>query len=209
LIPQVSKELKSNPSNPERLLSLNRLPYIPETHKKYNLLPKLHETGGDITFFPAITEEQYDEIRDFIEADMDFDYPYKFTISEMLNVFDGWIAEYGTENGKLNKAGELFTAWKARVRDWNNKENWSIVRYVGESTPSRDDGFELMHGRYYYVPDKTWGLDESNRQDDALEGLTNTEQNNYFWTISKRNCADWEIVEDPTGMVTKVLTSKV
>jgi hypothetical protein len=208
LIPQVSKELKNNPENPERLLSLNRLPYIPEVHKKYNLLPKLHKTGGDITFFPAIPWDKYEELEDLICSDMDWDYPYNFTISEMLNVFDGWIAEHGTEDGKLNKAGELFTAWRANVRDWNNKENWSVVRYIGESTPSRDNGFELTHGRYYYVPNKTWERDESDSKDGTFDVLTDAEQNNTFCIISKKTCTNWEIAEDPTGIIAKIITPK-
>ena len=196
----ISEELKINPTAAgtdefmAKLAMLNRLPYIPEAHKKYNLLPECHRIGGDVVGLPGAPAE----ISRLLWSDTILDYPIYSTLQEILDAIERLIVTHGTENGEPNNIGHLLTEYKERVREFNIKENWAVMRYVGVSLLADIDG--LTHGRYYYL-----SPDELDENDKHLWVLNNEESCYSICGIGSKNCMDWEIAEDPTGRVTKIM----
>lgn len=44
--------------------------------------------------------------------------------------------------------GEMLTVYKKLIHKMNVKENWSVLKYIGETAAATN----LTHGRYYYWP---------------------------------------------------------
>ena len=205
-IETISEELKNNPALIhdetflKKLSEINNLPYIPEAHKKYNLLPQCHKYGGDVHFCPS---SEHEAISALLPEDQYFSPPYHLSYDEYNNILDGYISEYGTTNGKLNELGKMIDDYKTLVQKMNIKENWSVLRYIGEST-----GYERIfgdlcgftHGRYYYLA--VADIDESHK----FSGLIDNEEE-WAWGsgCSSLNREEWEIAEDPTGMAAMAL----
>ena len=101
---------------------------------------------------------------------------------------------------------------------YDQKENWSVLKYVGRSTGGIG-GF--THGRYYYWPCSV--------ETPEYEGVIDDEEfTSYIASIGNASpyqsldeaaadegvkefasqCADWEIVEDSTGMAARILHGK-
>lgn len=135
-------------------------------------------------------------------------------VSERVKA-DAYITQYGTEDGKLNRLGQLLSEYNADIKRRNIKENWSVLKYIGESTGGIG-GF--THGRYYYWPCFVEGPE--------YEGVIDDEEFTSY--LASIGCSDkgyqsldealadgvrefaserdiWEIVEDPTGMATRML----
>jgi hypothetical protein len=200
LLKKISDELKNNPALTndkeflEKLAELNNLPYIPEAHKKYNLLPGCHKYGGDVIFYPT---RERDAISKLLPQD-EFIYPYHHSYAEIYANLDYCIEKYGTTNGEINKLGKRIAAYKIRVQKMNVKENWSVLRYIGNSTDELPiSGW--THGRYYYM-----AIDESRN----CHGIFDDEE--YFAVSGRRRSLDsarWEIAEDPTGYAAGLLAA--
>jgi len=89
----------------------------------------------------------------------------------------------------------MIADYKAHVQKINIKENWSVLRYIGESTDSiLLTGF--THGRYYYM-----AIDEFKK----TYGIFDNEE--YYAVGCLLNSDNWEIVEDPTGKARKMLNA--
>ena len=122
-------------------------------------------------------------------------------------------------NGTLNELGHLIIKYKEIVRKMNIKENWSVLHYLGETTPNT---FGLTHGRYYYWP--------CSIEHPEYEGVIDDEEFTSYlaYAVKDPKISDdnfvidggafsafvdskhiWEIAEDPTGMATKVLSGEV
>jgi len=119
--------------------------YIPEAHKKYNLLPKCAERGGEVFSYPS-SEREISKM--LPEGEHVVPYGYD-SYADFDNQLDQYIQQYGTTNGALNELGQKIVKYKETVHKMNVKENWSVLRYLGETTPNL---FGLTQGRYYYWP---------------------------------------------------------
>jgi hypothetical protein len=165
--------------------------------------------GGEVFSYSTDLEL---EIREMLPNDESV-IPYGYdSYEEFYKRLDEFISQYGTEGGNLNKLGELLVEYKEDIKRRNVKENWSILRYVGETTSN------FTNGRYYYCPcsvdspqfegiidDEEFtsylaSVGNSNKAYNSLEDASNDGVKEYFEQNS-----DWEIVEDPTRMITNVL----
>ena len=90
----------------------------------------------------------------------------------------------------------MITDYKERVRKMNVKENWAVLRYIGESDGNSGAFGGFTHGRYYYSP----GIKE------ARGGYFHIFDNEEIFTITCTSDRErWEIAEDSTGMAAKLL----
>lgn len=186
--------------------------YIPVGHQQYDILPMCRETGGEVFSYSPDMEN---EIRKLLPGEESV-IPYGYdSYEEFDKQLDDYISQYGTEDGKLNRLGQLLTEYKADIKRRNIKENWSVVKYVGKSTGGVG-GF--THGRYYYWP--------CSIENPEYEGVIDDEEfTSYLASIGSggvyqsledavadggvkdfvRQSSDWVIAEDPTGMAARHL----
>ena len=201
--------------------------YIPKKHQKYDILPLCRSEGGEVFSYdskladeicellPCRVTEQYTP--DGVEIQrVDYFSPWSFDSYEEYHAYlDSLISEHGTSSGELNHLGQLMTAFKADIKRRNVKENWSVVKYVGESTGGIG-GF--TNGRYYYWP--------CSIEKPEFEGIIDDEEfTSYFAWVNKgqvtkslenavatafvEHKCDWEIAEDPTGMAAQFLNTLI
>ena len=175
----------------ERLATLNNMPYIPEAHKKYNLLPGCTKHGGDVLYYPS---SECRKISKLLPEGLDIT-PYNISYSEYDDQLDRYISDYGMTDGELNELGTMITNYKAQIKKMNVKENWSVLRYIGESYNNIGEFGGFTHGRYYYVA----GVNEV---DKSVHIIDNEEYDAFPYSPDSAN---WEIAEDPTGMAAKLL----
>jgi len=189
--------------------------YIPESHEKYNLLSWCNKNGREVFSYPSSLEggisSKLPEGEDVI--------PYGYnSYAEFDEQLDLYIEQYGTLNGEISDFGQLIIKYKEIIHKMNVKENWSVLKYLGEST---NNVTGLTHGEYYYWP--------CSIEHPEYEGIiTNNEFTSYIaWAIESPEISDeyevikggkfapnactntWEIAEDPTGMAAKVLSGEI
>jgi len=185
--------------------------YIPESHKKYNLLPMFVETDREVIIYPSRAEGEIDLLLlpydEFIApyGDGDEFHGYK-SYSEYYAKLDDFIIRFGTTEGELNDLGKLIVDFKKDVQRINVKENWSVLRCIGVDTINMA---ELIPGNYYYMACSVKPL--------KCEGIINDEgfpvfagdfydhPKSTFWETERDN---WEIIEDPTGIARLLLNKE-
>jgi hypothetical protein len=174
-------------------------PYIPEDHKKYNLLPHKREHGGEVFSYPA----ELDVIDDMLcEAEGQIAegdnrnsllVPYgRSSYEEYYAELEAYAEKYKDETPELSA---LLLNLKRTIQDMNIKENWSVARYIGESCGSL---FGLTPGQCYYWPCSIEHPD--------YEGVIDDEEFTSYLYPCDADC--WEILEDPTGMAARTLAGK-
>ena len=188
--------------------------YIPESHRQYNLLPMCTERGGEVFSYPSNENEVSTMLP---EGEHVIPYGYE-SYAEFYEQLDCYIEQYGIENGDLNELGQMLVKYKNAIKKMNIKENWSVLRYLGETT-CKITG--LTNGRYYYWPCST--------ECPEYEGvITNEEFTSYLAYATKdpiiseddvildsgelvpfATSGFWEISEDPTGMAARVLSGEI
>ena len=193
---------------------VGKVAYIPESHKKYNLLPWCSEKSGEVFSYPS-TENDISAM--LPEGEDVMPYGYK-SYAEFYEQLDRYIEEYGRTDGVLNVLGKKIIEYKKEVHRRNIKENWSVLRYVGESS---SDSFGFTHGCYYYWP--------CSIENPLYEGvISNLDFTSYVaFAIEDPVISDddvvikggklapvaistvWELAEDPTGMAAKVLSGEM
>jgi hypothetical protein len=183
--------------------------YIPEAHRKYNLLPSCSENGGEVFSYPSSLETQIGDLLPEGESVIPYGYD---SYEEYYYILDNYISQHGTSDGKLNKLGELISEFREQVEKMNVKENWSICKYVGETT---DNITGFTHDRYYYWPcsienPEYEGVIDNEEFTSYVASISSaTEKNELHIMDSKTDEFDrpslWEIAEDPTGMAKRKL----
>jgi hypothetical protein len=94
----------------------------------------------------------------------------------------------------------MIVDFKENVQKMNIKENWSVLRYTGETDPDFDD---FTHGRYYY-----WACSadtlvfEGAISDEGLPLYGDYSPDSSVWASISQS---WEIAEDPTGIAYNLL----
>lgn len=117
------------------------MPYIPEKHKKYNLLPFCRKNGYEVFEYPS---ELLFEIGDINIKLCQTITPYGYkSYKEYYSTLD-WLIKRNRRNKKLSRLLRLFKKEMIRL---NNKDLWSVLKYTGETNE-----FHLTHGRAYYWP---------------------------------------------------------
>jgi len=162
--------------------------YIPEEHKKYKLLP-CTINKREVFEYPDLT---------FIENLLD-GYPVRlipynfFSYEEYYNNLDEIDECYSRRIIGLHEAIEKLRKEMVKL---NKKEEWSICRYIGEST---DNVFGLTKNQCYYWP--------TTKVNPTFRGVIDDEEfTGYFYDLDKD---DWEILEDPTGMAKRAIEEGV
>ena len=121
----------------------------------------------------------------------------------------------GISDGQINSLGQKILEYKADIKKRNVKENWSVVKYVGETTGL----FGLTHGRHYYWPSSTDNPEYEGVIDDEeftsylmCDANSNTVYQSTDEATEKakffeyhKPYSNWEISEDPTGITRGVL----
>ncbi|OQB11930.1 MAG: hypothetical protein BWY15_02360 [Firmicutes bacterium ADurb.Bin193] len=159
------------------------MPYIPDEHKKYNLLPQSCLDGGEVFSYDS-------DLVYGLESLLDNKYsliPYGYdSYEEYYEHLDSISAENPSVKEKIEEL-------KKDIKKRNIKENWSIAKYVGDTT---DGVFGLTHDRYYYFP--------CSADDITYDGIIDDEEFTSYmnYPLSK---SLWEIVEDPLKLLERVL----
>lgn len=163
------------------------MPYIPVGHEKYDLLPKCRKRGGEVFSYPS---EELSVIETLLPKGEGLT-PYGYeSYAEYDAEIDRYSLLYGFYNGELNDLGCKLMAYKEIIRKMNVKENWSVLKYIGETA---EGCFGLTCGKYYYWP--------CSLESPEYEGVIDDEEfTSYLYTTAAEL---WEIAEDPLGMAAK------
>lgn len=161
------------------------MPYIPQKHEKYDLLPLCRKSGGEVFDYPGKLINEVESLIDPARGLLPYNYD-----------------SYDDYYGHLDKLIEAYTAYpdtvdalkrlKQRVLDMNQKEEWSVVKYVG---PSDDGGLGLTHGKNYYWPTR--------KSNPVYCGVVDDEEFTAY--LYPTDAHLWEILEDPTGMAYRTI----
>ena len=161
------------------------MPYIPEEHKQYNLLPYCCEHGGEVFDYPS--ELIYEAEKLLGESGELMPYNYN-SYEQYYGFIDALIAQH--KNDPEIKAKLLQV--KEMVQQMNQKEDWSVLRYVG---PSDESCFGLTHGKNYYWPTR--------REDPTYCGVIDDEEFTSYLYPTEPGL--WQILLDPTGMAHRTI----
>jgi len=154
--------------------------YIPKEHEKYDVLPMSRMEGGEVFAYPS---QMIEDLGRKLPDDENM-IPYGYgSMEEYLHKMEEYAALYFTDESDK----QLFEKFKSLMKEMNRKEDWSIVRYIGESD---DNLFGLTHGCTYYWP--------CSKNNPKYEGVIDDEEFTSYWYATEPE--DWEILSDPTGM---------
>ena len=160
------------------------MPYIPKKHEKYNLLPRRMECGGEVFEYPSLLYE----LEDILEKSL---MPYGYdSYEEQFKELDN-ITEAASDPEQL----KLISDYKELIIKMNQKECWSVCKYVGDPF---DRVFGLTPGQNYYWPTTV--------DDPVYRGVIDDEEFTSYWYSTEP--ADWEILDDPTGMAFRTIYGK-
>lgn len=162
--------------------------YIPDSHRKYNLLPYCTEHGGEVFSYPSQLLDKANKYTSDNECLIPYGYDsYDEYYEKVKKIADKFITQPFIYN--------LFTAYLNQVMATNIKEDWSVLRYIG---PDTDSFMGLTHGKCYYWP--------ASKADPHYEGVIDDEEfTSYIYPTNKEY---WEILEDPTGMAYRTIYEK-
>lgn len=156
------------------------MPYIPKEHEKYNLLPLCRKDGGEVFDYPS---KLIYEAEQLIGSSVGL-FPYNFdSYEEYFASVDGLIRDNSESPEIVSKLSEV----REMVWKMNQKEEWSILRYIG---PSDDGPCGLTNGKLYYWPTR--------RENPVYCGVVDDEEFTAYLYPTEESL--WEVVEDPTGM---------
>ena len=165
------------------------MPYIPEKHKKYNLLPFCRKNGYEVFEYPS---ELLFEIGDINMKLCQTITPYGYkSYKEYYSTLDRLIKR-NRRNKKLSRLLRLFKKEMIRL---NNKDLWSVLKYTGETNE-----FHLTHGRAYYWP--------CTKEEPYFRGIVDDEEfTNYLYDVYGSHSHDWIILDDPTERAYRTLNN--
>ena len=118
--------------------------YIPTSHSHYNLLPYCTAHGGEV-FAYSSTQPLEDVLRDYYPPQPALDPAGYDSFADYIAMLDHLVIEYN-EWPEAVKAIERF---RDEMHDLNQKEKWSVCRYVGKNY---DGVGGLTCGQTYYWP---------------------------------------------------------
>lgn len=157
--------------------------YIPDEHKQYPVLPYSRENGGEVFQYNKWPAE---ELVDLVGEHL---YPYGY---ESYEQYFGKIDQIMQEHSGEPETVRILEECKEKIALWNQKEDWSICKYLGKDTGQI---FGLTHGGYYYWP--------CTASDPKYEGVIDDEEFTAF--LYPTDPGLWEIIVDPTGMAHRTI----
>lgn len=156
------------------------MPYIPKEHEKYDLLPFSRKRGGEVFEYPCFDLYRLEE---YLNDGESLD-PYGYSsYEEYYTQIDRIVNRFSDQSD----VAQLFTAYKEKVIKLNQKEQWSVLQYIG---PPDDRVFGLTPGRNYYWP--------SSYSNPIYSGVVDDEEFTSYLYPTDSNF--WVILEDPTEM---------
>lgn len=164
------------------------MPYIPKEHEKYDLLPYCQEAGGEVFDYPS---KLINEAEKCVEDPLSL-FPYNF---ESYEEYYGTIDKLILQNSDRPDVVDILTQLRNEVVKLNQKEEWSVVRYVG---PTDDNVLGLTHGKNYYWPTR--------KDNPVYSGVVDDEEFTSYLYPTEPDM--WEILEDPTGMAYRTIYEK-
>ena len=162
--------------------------YIPEKHKKYDLLPYCRKHGGEVFDYPPVLLNMINS--HLPEGEM-LD-PYGF---DSYEEYYATVEKYKNQYALDEETRTLFQEFKAKMMEMNDKEYWSVLRYVGESD-ERLTG--IKNGRTYYWP--------CSKRCPEYNGVIDEEEYTSYWYSTEPE--DWVIIDDPTGMASRTINKQ-
>ena len=119
--------------------------YIPDKHKQYNLLPVCSKYGEEVFEYPSELILQAEEMLPQKESLI----PYRYkSYDEYFSYIDSLIVKY-QNNSSLT---EILEQVKQQTKEINKKDDWSVLRYFGES--GRPFSGLTYNNNYYCPPSK-------------------------------------------------------
>ena len=103
--------------------------------------------------------------------------------------------ELASQYFKNEKLQDVYKQFKEQMIEMNTKEDWSILKYIGESNKNI---FGLTRGNVYYWP--------CSKRNPHYEGVIDDEEFTSYWYPTEAE--DWQILEDPTGMAYATIYEK-
>lgn len=167
---------------------------IPENHKKYmkdGLLALSRKLGNELLYSPhrlcCLLDFKLAKYRKCISS-------HGFTSRKSyFKELDKLDSKYSS---KIENFHEEILELKELVEKTSNKEEWSVLRYIGESDPNDFDP-PFTYLECYYWP--------TNIDNPVYRGaFDDGETSSYPHSTAK---GDWEILEDPSGMARRILDS--
>lgn len=187
----------------DSVFALERGPYIPEEHAKYDLLPSSRKRGGEVFSYPAELDAIDHLVSERLGDDKDENrsmrlIPYgKKSYAEYFGMLEKYAARFREEDPEL---AQLIDWLIAATKRMNVKEDWSVVRYVGSEHDEDPlaDASGLTKGRCYYWP--------CSKKNPVYEGVIDNEEfTSYLYPCDPDS---WEIEADPTGMAARALAGE-
>ena len=159
------------------------MPYIPEEHKQYPVLPYCREHGGEVFQYYNWPEEELEKrVGEHL-------IPYGYnSYEEYFEKIDRLIKEHSDDSETVR----LLEKIKKNISEWNHKEDWSICRFIGDNI---GEVMGLRNGGYYYWP--------CTASDPTFSGVIDEEEFTAYQFPTDSNL--WEIVVDPTGMAYRTI----
>lgn len=157
------------------------MPYIPNQHQHYNLLPRCSAQGGEVFSYPSALIESIEALLPAGESLIPYGYS---SYAEYDAQIEAYHKLYALDNPPLET---LLNQLKTEIKERNVKEDWTVVRFLGDST---DSFLGLTHGQCYYWP--------CSKGHPTYEGVIDDEEfTSYLYSTSKNL---WEVLEDPLGI---------
>lgn len=165
------------------------MPYIPKQHQKYGLLPYCKKHGGEVFSYPPDLLNKVESLLPEGEGLT----PYGYSCYDKYYAqIDKYKSLYAVDNIKLEK---LLSQLKLEIQKMNIKEDWAVLRFVGNSTP---EVFGLTHGKCYYWP--------CSKEQPEYEGVIDDEEFTSYIYPTRPEL--WEVLEDPLGITSALQNAK-
>lgn len=170
------------------------MPYIPKEHKKYlkdGLLSHCRKLKREFIYRPSWLIDLLDyQLSRYRVCPS----PHGFgSYDEYFSYLDYLDSKF---NSKIEDFHKNICELKEIIKKENHKEEWSICRYIGKE----EDYIipDLTTGKVYYWP--------TSIDNPVYHGVV--ENDEYDTYPHSTRLKDWEIIEDPSGMATRILNSK-
>ena len=165
------------------------MPYIPKEHERYNVLPYCKEHGGEVFSYPSGLLQKGESF--LPEGEGLTPYGYN-NYEEYYAQIDKYSAIYAADNTELQT---LLAQLKREIKAMNIKEDWAVVRFIGNSTP---EAFGLTYGKCYYWP--------CSKEHPEYEGVIDDEEFTSYVYPTRPEL--WEVLEDPLGITSALQNAK-
>lgn len=168
------------------------MPHIPKAHTKYDVLPNCKKYGFEIFIWDNELLKKIEKLTNMT------DYmglcPY-----QRYRSYEEFLDEISNLINKFPKYEQEIIEYKDSIIKMNNKEQWAIIQYIGETN------FGFTKGRYYYVPmyieNNSW----------IFSGIIDNEEYSVgvSWNPPINLNKDFKIIIDPSNKLKDEFSKKM